>query len=372
MQRRNPISPGSDQTYPFTLKSFTKFSLRFVAYLLVIGYLAGDLYFFNGPLGRRIRAKDPNSPEAIAKAKENGVVARVFNHQITRRQLDHAIHERLWLQGKDLSKLTPGERKLVTYAALGDLIDHELLRVKVKVNTTELEVSDDEIDERLKRFAGRFETKGHLETAMKSVGIPDEAALRNRIAARIQQEKYVSMRVDPLVNVTEEEIAEFHEANRQDLAIPERIRASHVFIATLGTPSEEAKGILDGALSDLKAGKKDFATLAKELSTDTSNKDNGGDLGWMTRSRLPVDFAESVFPLPKDSPTLIRTKLGWHLVVVTGRKGEKQRSIDDCRQEIAESLGATKRQQATKDFRSALRRFETEKIDIFHDQLSAP
>jgi hypothetical protein len=354
------------------LKSFTKFSLRFAAYLLVIGYIAGDLYVFNGPLGRRMRAKDPNSPEAIAKAKENGVVARVFNHQITRRQLDYAIHERLWLEGKELSKLTPGDRKLVTYAALGDLIDHELLRVKVKVNTKDLEVSDNEVDERLKRFAGRFETKGHMETAMKSVGIPDETALRNHIAARIQQEKYVAMRVDPIVSVTEEEIAEFYEANRQYLAIPGRIRASHVFIATLDKPSEEAKGILQKALSELNAGKKDFASLAKELSDDTSNKDNAGDLGWMSRSRLPVDFAESVFPLPKDSPTLVRTKLGWHLVVVTGRKGEKQRSLDDCRQEIAEAIGATKRHQATKDFRSALRRFETEKIDIFHDQLEVP
>ncbi|QTN31647.1 peptidylprolyl isomerase [Akkermansiaceae bacterium] len=352
------------------MNSFTKFSLRFGAYLLVLGYLAGDLYIFNGPLNRRIQASNPNSPESIAMAKANGVVARVFNHQITRTQLDYAIHERLWLEGKELADLSPDAKKLITYAALGELIDHELIRVKAKVNTKELPVSDQETDERIKRFASRFETKGHLEAAMKSMGIADETALRNRIAARIQQEKYVAMRVDPLVKVSEGEIAEFHQTHKQDLTVPERIRASHIFIATLNKPSEEAKATLESALADLKAEKKDFATLAKELSEDTSTKQKAGDLGWMSRKRLPVDFAESVFHLPKDSPTLIRTKLGWHIVTVTDRKAAKLRSIDECREEIIAALSATKRHQAVNDFRSALRRFETEKIDIFHDQLT--
>jgi hypothetical protein len=351
------------------LKSFTKFSLRFAAYLLVLGYLACDLYVFNGPLNRRIRASHPDSSESIAKAKANGVVARVFNHHITRTQLDYAIHERLWLEGKKAEDLSPADLKLVTYAALGDLIDHQLLRVKVKVNTLELPVSGDEIDERLRRFAGKFETKGHLESAMKAMGMPDETSLRNRIAARIQQEKYVAMRVDPLVTVSEEEIVGWFGENAAKMEVPPRIRARHIFIATLGTPSDKAKQTLEQALADLTAGKKDFPTLAAELSNDTASKADGGDLGWMSRSRLPVDFAEQVFRLGKNSPTLIRTKLGWHIVEVTETKAASQPTLEELKPEIIAALSATKRHQAVTDFRTALRRFETEKIDIFHDRL---
>ena len=123
------------------------------------------------------------------------------------------------------------------------------------------------------------------------------------------------------------------------------------------------------ALSDLTAKTKKFTTLAKQLSDDTATKGKAGDLGWMSRARLPADFAESVFSLPKDSPTLVRTKLGWHLVIVTDRKGAKLRDLDECRQDIIDALTATKRHQAVSDFRSALRRFETAKIDIFHDLL---
>ncbi len=352
------------------MRTFTKFSLRFVAYLIVVAYLIADLFIFDGPLHKRIRSSDPNSPEAIAKAKANGVIARVFNHHITRKQLDYAIHERLWLEGKHLEDLSPGDKKLITYAALGDLIDHEIMRVKVAHNTAELTVSEEEINERLKRFIGKFETKGHLETAMKKVGIKNEKALRNRIAARIQQEKYVAMRVDPLVKVSEEEVTAFFETNKKSLEIPAIIQAQHIFIATLDKPSEEAKQTLTQALADLNEKKKDFAALAKELSDDTATKDKSGDLGWMSRARLPGDFAELVFNLPKNKPTLVRTKLGWHLVNVTGRKPAEERTLENTRPEIVAALSAAKRHQAVTDFRTALRKFEEHKIDIFHDQLT--
>lgn len=351
------------------MKAFTKFSLRFAAYLLVLGYLAADLFLFNGPLNRRIQASHPDSPESIAKAKANGVVARVFNHHITRSQLDYAIHERLWLEGKNLVDLPAAEKKLVTYAALGDLIDNQLLRVKTKVNTHDLPVSDKEIEDRLKRFVGRFETKADLQSAMKSMGISNETALRNRLAARIQQEKYVAMRVDPLVTVSEEEISDFHEEHKDALAYPERIKAKHLFIATLNRPSDEAKGILEKALADLTAGKKDFALLAKEISEDYANKQSGGELGWMSKSRLPADFAAAVFPMETGKPALIRTKLGWHIAQVTDRKPATRRSLEECRPEIIAAISASKRHQAVNDFRTALRRFEDEKIDIFHDLL---
>ena len=352
------------------MRSFTKFSLRFAIYLLLLAYLVGDLFFFQGPLKKRLTARDPNSPQAIAEAKAGGVVARVFNHQITRSQLDFAIHERLWIEGKTLSDLTPANLKLITYAALGDLIDHELLRVKVKVNTKELPVSDEEINERLTRFIGRFETKGHLEKAMKTIGITSEEALRHRLAARIQQEKYIALRVDPLVAVSEEEIHAFYQANAEALAHPERIRARHIFLSTLDKPSLEVRARIEPAISALNSGKSDFKTLAAELSEDTASSSKGGDLGWMSKARLPTDFSEPAFAMEMGKPQLIETKIGWHILEVTERKPAEPRTLADTRAEITSALTATKRHQAVESFRRALRQFEEAKITIFHDQLT--
>ena len=84
---------------------------------------------------------------------------------------------------------------------------------------------------------------------------------------------------------------------------------------------------------------------------------------------VPADFAESVFSMRIGKPTLIRTKIGWHIVEVTDRKPAETPSIEELSEEIHSAITATKRHQAANDFRAALRRFEREKIDIFYDQL---
>ncbi len=352
------------------MKSFTKFSLRFAAYLVVIGYLLADLFLFNGPLNRRLAASRPDSETSIAADKANGVVARVFGYKITRTQLDRAIHERLFLEGTSISDLPPSQKKLVEYAALGELIDHELMRVKVKVNTKILEVSDEEIDARLELFAKKFSTRSELETAIKSQGFNNIEDFRNRIAGRIQQEKYVALRVTPLITVSEEEISKFYEDYKEDLKAPERIRARHIFISTLGTPPDQAKQKLETALTQIQNGFKTFNELALDLSEDQASKKLGGDLGWMSRARIPADFANAVFQLEKNKPSLIQTKLGCHIVELTDQTPAEIPTLEAVHDKIKDAISVTKRHQAVDDFRASLREFEKKKIDIYHDQLA--
>ena len=342
-----------------------RFPLRLAIFGALVVWFAGDLLVFHGPLRRHI-----DRVVATRTAKSQGVVARVFNHRITRDQLERAMHERLWLEGKTPADLTPDNLKLARYAALEDLIDHELLRVKAKVNATELKVEDEEINARLRRLLGRFESKGAMEAAMKSQGIASESDLRDRLAARIQQEKYVELKTGPLAVVTEAEARAWFEQNRDKLALPERVRARHVFIATLNRPEGDARTTLETALADLAAGKTDFATLAATLSEDPASKSHGGDLGWMSRARLPADFAGPVFSLPAHTPTLLRTRIGWHLVEVTDRKPPESRDFGQAKDEVFAALESVKRREAAREFRSALRRFEAEKIDIYHDMLA--
>ena len=78
-----------------TNKQLKKFLWQFGIYGGVLIYLSLDLFVFKGPLAKRIAAKDPQSAEAIAKAKAGGVVSQVFNHYTTRSQVERAARERL-------------------------------------------------------------------------------------------------------------------------------------------------------------------------------------------------------------------------------------------------------------------------------------
>lgn len=347
-----------------------KFTLRLCIYGAVLVYLACDLFVIRGPLKRRIERMDPRGAEAQAAARAGGVVARVFNHSITGSQLERALRERLWLEGKTPESITPASRRIARMAALNDLIDHELLRVKAKANAASLRVGEQEIDTRYQAFAARFESTEAMEKALKSQDMGTIADLRDRIAARIQQEKYVESKIGTLSRVGEEEAREWYDKNRESLTIPERIEARHVFLATLDRPEDEAKAKIEAALADLTAERKNFAALALELSEDESNKHQGGGLGWMTRSRLPADFAAAVFAMPLNRPALVRTKLGWHLVEATGRKPAEPRSFEDARSEIISALETSKRGRLAAKYRKDLRTFEREKIEIFSDRIA--
>ena len=325
-------------------------SLRLAIYGAILVYLVADLFIFGGPLRKIIGGDKSPKPE---------IAARVAGQPITRSQLDRAVSEKLWLEGN--SAADPAAARA---AALEELIDHELLRLQVKALDPPLAVSDEEINERLSRLVGRFESKGALETAMKSQGIPHERDLRERLAARIRQEKLIALRIGPSIRVTDEEARNWFDSNQQFIALPARIEARHIFIPTLDHPPEEAKQKLANALAELTEKKKDFATLAREISQDPATKDNGGTLGWMSHDRLPADFATPVFSLETHQPTLVRTKLGWHLVEVTARKPAEPRTFEQAKPEILAALEAIKRRQATANFRNSLRQAHASEIEI--------
>ena len=339
------------------MSPLNKSALRLVIYGGGIAYLVVDLFIFDGLLHRTF---------VNDRTPESAIAARVSGHSITRGQLERALNEQLWLEGKSADLLTPEKIETARKTALDQLIDHELLRLQVHASDPQIPVSDPEINDRLRRLVGRFESKGALETAMKAQGIASEQILRERLAARIRQEKLINQRISSAVMITDDEARKWFDENQTFIALPERIEARHIFLPTLDHPPEEAKQKLAAALVALTEKKKDFVTLAREISEDPATKDNGGALGWMTRDRLPVDFAAPVFSLVINTPTLVRTRLGWHLIEVTARKPAEPRTFEQAKPEILAALEAIKRRQATADFRKSLRNSEAVKIEAIH------
>jgi parvulin-like peptidyl-prolyl isomerase len=343
------------------------FSIRIFLYSAAALYLAGDLFVFHGPLRRRIQRGLPDSPESIAAAKANGAVARVMHYPIMASQLERATIERLWLRGKTLDELPPAQRRIERLAALDDLIDEQLLRIKVKANAEELPVTEEEVDAALERLRARFPSREEFQADLAAEGIDSEKELRLRVGARLQQQKYIESRIAPLIAVGEDEAREWFEAHAKELERPERVEVRHVFLSTQSRDAAEARDLLQQALDDLVAKRKDFAAVAAELSEDSRSKGDGGKLGWMSRERLPADFATPVFALETGRPSLLRTKLGWHLVEVTARKPAEPREFEEARSEVMAAIEAVKRRDAVREYRKALRAREGRFIQVFTD-----
>uniref|UniRef100_A0A9L0RQC1 Peptidyl-prolyl cis-trans isomerase n=2 Tax=Equus TaxID=9789 RepID=A0A9L0RQC1_HORSE len=86
----------------------------------------------------------------------------------------------------------------------------------------------------------------------------------------------------------------------------------------------EKHGRIMEAMEKLKSGMR-FNEVAAQYSEDKARQ--GGDLGWMTRGSMVGPFQEAAFALPisgLDKPVFtdppVKTKFGYHIIMVEGRK----------------------------------------------------
>lgn len=342
------------------------FTIRVFAYSAALLYLAADLFWLGGPVSKKLRDRQPGGIDAIEAARKNGVAALVFGKPIYLAQLERATIERLWLEGKSLADLSPADRHKARLAALSDLIDHELLRTKVQANQNELPVTEAEVDAALARFQSRFPDAETMNAELQAEGINSEKELRLRLGARIQQLKYIQSRIAGETEVTEDEAREWFDAQPGKFDLPARFRARHIFLATLGKEAEKVRETLQATADAIRDGTKKFEEAAA-ISDDPGSKSTGGDLGWLTADRLPADFHSAIADLPLHQPTLIRTKLGWHLVEITDRRPAQPRSFDDAKAEVIAALRSAKLDERSRALRQAIRRTDDIGIHIYSD-----
>ncbi len=89
--------------------------------------------------------------------------------------------------------------------------------------------------------------------------------------------------------------------------------ARHILVAT----PEEAAVVVEA----LKSGQ-DFAALAAQYSTDTSNKMSGGDLGWFERGQMESAFENAAFAMTEIGQLSepVQTRFGYHIIQLLGKE----------------------------------------------------
>lgn len=109
--------------------------------------------------------------------------------------------------------------------------------------------------------------------------------------------------------LTEESEQAFYDAHPEQFAT--EVCAAHILVDS-EEKANELKAQLDGGA--------DFATLAKENSTDTGSGANGGDLGCAPKGTYVTEFENAAFSAPiGDVVGPVQTQFGFHLIKVSDR-----------------------------------------------------
>jgi parvulin-like peptidyl-prolyl isomerase len=103
-------------------------------------------------------------------------------------------------------------------------------------------------------------------------------------------------------------------------------------------------------LRRLQKERKGFVALAQSRS-QAPEASQGGLMGRFARGQLPHELDEPAFALPAGSTSeIIATPLGYHVLRVDEHQPSRQRSMDECRDEIRAQLGREKTDRATREF----------------------
>ncbi|WP_160644952.1 stalk domain-containing protein [Chengkuizengella marina] len=222
-----------------------------------------------------------------------------------------------------------------TDALVQQLIDQTLVAQQLAIeglNVTDEEIADS-VSKEIERFKASFGSDEEVEAYLLRYGMSLEdyqKIVEDMIPFQLQIEKLFESKIE----ITDEEIATYYEANLSTYTEEEQVKASHILVET----KEEAESILQ----QINDGT-DFSELAIEHSIDPGSGSNGGDLGFFGRGVMVPEFEEAAFNLSTgEISEIVQSNFGFHIIKVTDKKEEKTPTLEEKQEEIKEELSKVK------------------------------
>ncbi len=171
-----------------------------------------------------------------------------------------------------------------------------------------ISVSNSEIESKYKEIEKQFSTKLQFEMALAQYGLTP-STFRKEIKKSLLSSKLIA-EIGKDEKVSENEMKKYYEENKYLFENPKQYKVSIILIKDEKKAKEVAKEIKDKKIS--------FADAAKKYSEDSSTKDKGGDLGYISSGYLPSEVEKVTFTLSLNQVSNpIKTDEGYYITTVS-------------------------------------------------------
>jgi parvulin-like peptidyl-prolyl isomerase len=183
---------------------------------------------------------------------------------------------------------------------------------------------DEALKERLDMIKEMYTADGFKEE-LKREGLTEKEfkeRMREDIEKQQKREK-VMMAVAAQVKVSRKDIETFFREHQDELpAAPESVHICHILLP-VAPDSQAARDRIEAIQAELAQGA-DFATLAREHSSDPGSAQKGGDLGWFGKGDMVGPFDQAVYALEPDQVSdPVRTRFGYHIIKLLEKKDDQ-------------------------------------------------
>lgn len=336
-----------------------KMAFKLAVYSVFVLYLVGDLYIWHGYLAARFDDHFKPLPKSLGDSSQ--IVALVYGKPITRAQLDRRMLEMAWLRGElpytekgELQSLGGHRIKTLKVLAINDLVNAELLRLKTRVMDLSFSDERDQANKMVENIESRFD--GDHEAFMNAL-VAEKASpgqLRDRITARLKQKQKLESMLKDAETISDEDLLAYYEQVKGKMTIPAHRAVQHLFLATLDKNEKQVETKAQALLQKVQEGES-WEELARTSSEDERSKNNGGKLGIISNDRDSLPGV-NLWTLPADKPVLVKSRLGWHVMLLGTITPERTPSFDEAREELKGALISLRRERAADIYAENIRK----------------
>ncbi|MFP4521637.1 MAG: peptidylprolyl isomerase [Fibrobacterota bacterium] len=263
------------------------------------------------------------------------VVAVINDEVILLSELEELLASTI-VQDPSLRGMPVGRRDSLKTELLDRVIEEKILVAQARADsiTVSEEWVSQMLDDHMGKILSQYKSQEELDRVLKQTLGINLLQYKNRLRQQFE-DKYLSEHLKSSImqklSATPSEVTSFYEKHKNVLPGEENsINFSMIMVKTGPDTSVTNKAYrkIKSIRDSIQSGEADFSDMALRYSEDPASAESGGDLGYFNKGTFNMpDFESAAFSLsPGELSGIIKSKLGFHILKVSDRKGEAVRA----------------------------------------------